>query len=130
MKIVIGYKGTNVGHDLVELAEKQARAFHGEIFILTSLPGGEKTTKPQALEAEYNLESAKSFFDKKNIPVSTHLLVRGFTAGEDIVKFARENDAELIIIGVKSRSKLGKLIFGSTAQYVILQAHCPVMTIK
>jgi len=34
-----------------------------------------------------------------------------------------------IIIGVRQRSKLGKLITGSTAQYAILKANCPVLTI-
>jgi len=35
-----------------------------------------------------------------------------------------------IIVGVKRRSKVGKLLMGSTAQYVILQAPCPVVTVK
>jgi nucleotide-binding universal stress UspA family protein len=35
-----------------------------------------------------------------------------------------------IIIGVRSRSKVGKLLFGSTSQVVILQANCPVVTVK
>jgi len=60
----------------------------------------------------------------------THLLIRGFEPGEDIVTFARENKVDEIMIGVRSRSKVGKLIFGSTAQAVILGAHCPVMTVK
>lgn len=130
MKIVIGYRGTNVGQDLLKLAQKHAEAFQGEISIITSLTGGE-TTKPRKIdEAEKNLEEAKAFFDANNIPSDIHLLVRGNTAGEDIVKFADDNSADEIIIGVKSRSKVGKLIFGSTAQYVILKANCPVTTLR
>jgi nucleotide-binding universal stress UspA family protein len=76
------------------------------------------------------LEYAKSLFEENDIPCNTHLLIRGHTAGEDLVEFAKENQVGEIIVGVKRRSKVGKLLMGSTAQYVILQADCPVVTVK
>jgi len=130
MKILMGYKGTNVGKDLMDIAVKHAKAFKGEILIVTSLAGGDKTESNDIAIAEKNLEQVKSFFDDFNVKSETHLLVRGFEAGEDIVRFAKEKGVDEIIIGVKSRSKVGKLIFGSTAQVVILEAHCPVLTVK
>jgi len=51
-------------------------------------------------------------------------------AGEDLVQLAEEKQIDEIIIGVRRRSKVGKLIFGSTAQYVILNAPCPVVSVK
>jgi nucleotide-binding universal stress UspA family protein len=51
-------------------------------------------------------------------------------AGEDLVMLAEENKVDEIIIGVRRRSKVGKLLFGSTAQYVILNASCPVVSVK
>ncbi len=130
MKILIGYKGTNVGKDIMDLAVKHAKAFDGEILVVTSLPGGDKTEQDEINLAEKNLEKAKTYFNEAGIKTSTHLLVRGFEAGEDLVRFAKEKDVDEIIIGVRSRSKVGKLIFGSTAQIVILDAHCPVLTVK
>jgi nucleotide-binding universal stress UspA family protein len=79
---------------------------------------------------EDNLVEIQSFFKEKNIACETHLLVRGLEPGEDIVRFADENRVDEIIIGVRSRSKVGKLLFGSTAQVVILQASCPVVSVK
>jgi len=58
------------------------------------------------------------------------LSVRGLEAGEDLVQLADEHKAGEVIIGVRRRSKVGKLIFGSTAQYVVLNAPCPVVTVK
>ncbi|MBU1343147.1 MAG: universal stress protein [Proteobacteria bacterium] len=130
MKILVGYKGTNVGKDLMDIAVKHAKAFDGEILIVTSMPGGDKSEKQDIIGAEKNLEQAKVYFDDFKVKSETHLLVRGLVAGEDIVKFAKEKNVDEIIIGVRSRSKVGKLIFGSTAQIVILAAHCPVLTVK
>ncbi len=130
MKILVGYRGTDVGKDLLALAVEHARAFAGEIVLITSLSGGEKTTQQQVAEAEQKLEEAKNILDKLGVKNETHLLIRGKTAGEDIVAFAAENDCSEIIIGVKSRSKVGKILFGSTAQFVILKAGCPVVSVK
>ena len=58
--------------------------------------------------------------------LSTNLL----TAGEDLVRIAEEKDIDEIYIGVQKQSKVGKLMFGSTAQYVILKAPCPVVSVK
>ena len=130
MKILVGYKGTNVGKDLMDIAVKHAKAFDGEILIVTSLVGGDQSELKQIEEAEKNLANAKAYFEDFGVSSKPHLLVRGMEAGEDIVGFARENQVDEIIIGVRSRSKVGKLIFGSTAQVVILTAPCPVVTVK
>jgi len=57
-------------------------------------------------------------------------LIRGLTPGDDLVQFAKDHGADEIIVGVEKKSKVGKFVFGSNAQYVILEAHCPVVTVK
>ena len=85
----------------------------------------------QAIEdAERGLEWAKTLFDEKKIACKTHLLIRGLAPGEDLVEFAKESKIDEIVVGVKRRSKVGKLLMGSTAQFVILQAPCPVVSVK
>jgi len=130
MKILVGYKGVNVGKELLKVALEHAIAFKAEVLIVTSMIGGEKDEQVLVKEAEENLVNVKKYFDEKQVPCKTHLLIRGLDAGEDIVNFANEKGVDEIIIGVKSRSKVGKLLFGSTAQVVILQADCPVVTVK
>jgi nucleotide-binding universal stress UspA family protein len=130
MRILVGYRGSNVGKDLLELAAQHAKAFSAEVLLVTSLPGGDKTTQEHVFEAEEKLEMAKKHLQDLGIIAETHLLVRGKTAGEDIVAFAGEKKCAEILVGVKSRSKVGKILFGSTAQYVVLKADCPVVSIK
>ena len=130
MKILVGYKGTNVGKELMDIAIKHAKAFGGEVLVVTSMMGGGKAEKQKILDVERNLEQAKAYIDDFEVKSETHLLIRGLDAGEDIVKFAREKNVDEIIIGVRSRSKVGKLIFGSDVQVIILEAHCPVLAVK
>lgn len=47
----------------------------------------------------------------------------------EILRAAQERDAEAVVIEVKNRSRLGKLLMGSKAQSIILQAHCPVICV-
>jgi nucleotide-binding universal stress UspA family protein len=55
---------------------------------------------------------------------------RGSEASDDLVTIAEDTDAELIVIGLRRRSPVGKLILGSNAQRVLLDAPCPVLTVK
>ena len=80
--------------------------------------------------AENNIEYEKNRLADKKIPCESMLSVRGLQAGEDLVQLAEEHKVDEIIIGVRRRSKVGKLLFGSTAQYVILNAPCPVVSVK
>ena len=47
-----------------------------------------------------------------------------------LLRFARENAVDEVVLGLKKRSRVEKLLLGSTAQYVILKAPCPVLTVK
>ena len=51
-------------------------------------------------------------------------------ASDQLVDLAEEVDADLIVIGLRRRSPVGKLILGSNAQRVLLDAPCPVLTVK
>jgi nucleotide-binding universal stress UspA family protein len=72
----------------------------------------------------------KHCLEEGHIHCETHYLIRGHSPGEEIVQFAEDKQINEIIVGVKMRSKVGKLLMGSTAQYVILNAPCAVITIK
>ena len=130
MKILVGYDGSNSAKDALALAKKHAVAFDATVTIVTSLTGGSVTHAVEVEHATEDLESAKKMFDDDNISCETKLLVRGMTPGEDIVEYAKEKAVDEIIIGIKRRSKVGKLLFGSNAQYVIIKSPCPVVTVK
>ncbi len=130
MKILVGYDGTNSAKEALNLAKSYAKTFGASVEVVTSMQKGTESERKDIEQAERGLAYAKSLFEEDGIACNTHLLIRGLTAGEDLVKFADENQIDQIVVGVKRRSKVGKLLMGSSAQYVILQAQCPVVTVK
>jgi len=130
MKILVGYDGTNSAKEALNLAKSHAKAFGATVEVVTSMQTGTESERKDIEQAERGLAYAKSLFEDGGIECNTHLLIRGLSPGEDLVEFANENQIDQIIVGVKRRSKVGKLLMGSTAQYVILQAQCPVVTVK
>ena len=47
-----------------------------------------------------------------------------------VLDAARETDASLIVVGIRPRTPVGKLLLGSVAQRLILDATCPVLSVK
>ena len=130
MKILVGYDGTNAAREALQLALKHARAFGAEVEVVTSMTRGSEAQLEEIGNAEGGLAYAEELFKEHGIHCGTHLLIRGLSPGEDIVKFAEDKKVDEIIMGVRRRSKVSKILMGSTAQYVILKAPCPVVTVK
>ncbi len=130
MKILVGYDGSNSAKRALETALQHALAFDAAVDVVHSMEKGSASEQEAIAEAERALEWAKSLFTEKGVSCHTHLLIRGLTPGEDLVEFARDHGSDEIIVGIERRSKVSKLLLGSTAQFVILNAPCPVVTVK
>jgi nucleotide-binding universal stress UspA family protein len=130
MKILVGYDYSTVTQDVLALAKQQAQAFKAEVHLLRSLEQGPELNREAIQQAEKNLDHVKREFAALGLACDTRVVVSALSAGEDIVQFAEQNSIDLIVIGVRRRSKVGKLLFGSNAQLIILTAPCPVLTVK
>ena len=130
MKILVGYDGSSGAEAALKAAQKHANVFNADIHIMTSLEQSSTLNKSDIERAESELEYLRTPFNIDDINCETHVLVSYLTPGEDIVNFTKENRIDMILIGVRKRTKVGKFVFGSTAQYVILEAPCPVVTVK
>jgi nucleotide-binding universal stress UspA family protein len=130
MKFLIGYNGSAEARAALSLARDFAKIFNAKVFVMASMEGGAGEKIEDINQAEQNLREAKEFFEEQGVECETHQLARGLTPGEDLVKFAEENQIDQIYVGIEKKSKTSKLLLGSTAQYVILNAPCPVITAK
>ena len=130
MKFLVGYEDSKVAEAALKLALKHARAFGADIFIVTSLEQSQELQINDIEAVENKLEDLKRTYKIDDLHCETHAVVSLLTPGENLVEFSKDNDIDQIFIGVKKRSKVGKLVFGSNAQYIILEAPCPVVTVK
>ena len=130
MKYLVGFNGSEESKAALHLARTYAEKFGASVFVITSMGGG-RSEKPEKIgNAAQELALAEQFLKEKGIVCESHQLARGMSPGEDLVNFAEEHDIDQIFIGVEKVSRTQKIIVGSNAQYIILKASCPVVTVK
>ena len=130
MNILVGYNASYVSKSALELARKHAKAFDGKVYVMISSEGGSKEKLEDVSLARKELESAKEFVEKEGVECEVVQMARGLSPGEDLVRFTKENSIDHLYVGIEKKSKTQKILLGSTAQYVILKANCPVTTVK
>lgn len=130
MKIVVGYKESKLSKGILDLVKQHAQAFDATVYIISSLEGGVGEKIEEIDVAKGELSYAEKVLKEAGIEAESELLIRGLSPGEDIVEFAKDKGADEIVVGVKMKSKVGKFLLGSTAQYVILNADCPVVSVR
>jgi nucleotide-binding universal stress UspA family protein len=130
MRIAVGFDGSELSKLALKMAEAHARAFNAEIHVMTLTPHSPELNAPEIEAAEAKLKDIKAYLTKEGISCETYLIIRSLTQGEDLVNLTRDHKIDELIIGVKKRSRVGKFLMGSTAQYIILNCECPVVVVK
>lgn len=89
----------------------------------------ERSLKNEHLkEARLNLERIVREQIPPHLPAAAE--VRSGDAVDEIIRFAEEVDAGVIVMATHGRSGLSHVLMGSTAEQVIRKASCPVLTLK
>ena len=130
MKFLVSYAGTKESEAALELAKSHARIFGAKLLVVSSSEGG-KGEKPEDIaKIKLDLDRVQKETANAGIDCEVEQLARGLTPGEDIVLYSDENEIDQIYVGIRKKSRTSKLILGSTAQYIILKATCPVTSVK
>ena len=131
MKFMVCYDDSPLSKDVIREAQEHAAQWNATLEVVMTVTRIVPIKHTKLKEMEDRLkEKIQLFFEGVDIPYTVSLQVDDMDAGEKIVEIAQRNNADLIFIGIKKHSKVGKLLFGSTAQYIILNAPCSVVTVN
>jgi nucleotide-binding universal stress UspA family protein len=127
--VVLGYVPKPEGEAALAASISEARLRQAGLVVVYSHRGRhDDAESPERLEAD--MDRVRLLVENNGIAVDVRHPDTGLEASEDLLAIAEEVDAELVIIGLRRRTPVGKLILGSNAQRILLDAHCPVLAVK
>lgn len=130
MAIVVGYVPKPEGRAALRRAVEEARLRRTRMVVINSNRGGKDLDEDEAQRYEHELNEVRDQLTSEGVDFEVRQLVRGLEPAEDLIAVAEEVQADFIVIGLRRRSPVGKLILGSNAQRVLLDAPCPVLAVK
>jgi len=128
--VVVGYVAKPEGEAAVEQGIAEARLRNATLIVVNSHRGGREFDDDTSVQSDLDLSALEAKLEASGLTYEVRQLVRGFEPAEDLIGIAESSDAELIVIGLRRRTPVGKLILGSNAQRILLDAHCPVLAVK
>jgi nucleotide-binding universal stress UspA family protein len=128
--IVVGYVPKAEGRAALRRAAEEARLRGAHLVVINSARGGRDFDADEAIRSDAELDAVRSQLAEVGVDAEVRQLVRGLDAAEDLIAVAKETSADFIVIGLRRRTPVGKLILGSNAQRILLDAPCPVLAVK
>jgi len=116
-RIVVGYSARAEGRAALTRALSEARLRGAALIVVNTSPDAEAAGLVDELTASGLKYEIKTATDSQD-------------SAEELIRTAETAEADFIVIGLRRRSPVGKLLLGSNAQRVLLDAACPVLAVK
>ena len=127
MSVVVGYIPNEYGEAALTEALLEAQRRGTGLVVVNSTRGDSLVDK------KYVGELGRSELERRlaAAPIDVELRqTMGADVADEILDVAREVAAEAVVIGIRHRSQVGKLLMGSVATRLLMEAPCPVVAVK
>lgn len=129
-KVIVGYVLSPEGDAALTAGIEAARLLDAELLVMNSSRGGDAEQEDEVVAMWEAGDDIADRLASKGIPYRLAEHVLGNSPSKDLIDLAVDEGAELIVLGLRQRSKVGKLILGSTAHEVLMGAPCAVLTVR
>jgi nucleotide-binding universal stress UspA family protein len=126
--VVVGYVPAPEGLAAVEYAISVAVRDKSRLVVVNSGVRGSDAHPSFATSSDWDALDQR--LSAEGIDHQMRQAVHAQSPADEILAAARETHAEMIVIGLRRRSPVGKLFLGSSSQQILLDAECPVVAVK
>jgi len=128
MSVVLGYIPTEEGEAALSRAIEEAQHRNLRLIVVNSSKG-DQLVDDRLIDAKQYHE-LESRLTESGVDFWIERTPQGVDAADQILQVAQAQGAQLIVIGLRKRTAMGKFLMGSVAQRILLQAACPVLSLK
>jgi nucleotide-binding universal stress UspA family protein len=128
MNVIVGYRPTPEGRAALDRAVDEARRCGAHLVVVNSAE--EPADAPEPISAERGADALSQRLSGDGVDHDIVQLDVDDDPAESILSSVSDPVTDLIVIGLRRRTPVGKLITGSVAQQVLLEAGCPVLAVK
>jgi nucleotide-binding universal stress UspA family protein len=125
--VVVGFVSTPEGHAALRHAGQEALLRKLPLLVVDLSRRGHDAT-PTTIDAD--LVDLRAELDAAGLTVDIAPPDALFEPSEHVLKVAQEAESALIVVGLRHRSRVGKFLLGSSVQRILLEADCPVLTVR
>lgn len=125
MKILLAYVPSATSEAALAFTLHEARTRGASVLVLASERGDARKAKDVEDRRPLEERLAESGIDHE-----LRIVPRRDDPADDILRAAEEGDVDMVVLGIRRRTPIGKILLGSTSQRVIMEAPCPVVCVK
>jgi nucleotide-binding universal stress UspA family protein len=128
MTILVAYVPRPEGEAAFAKGLEIAQQTKEQLVVVNASPGGPK--EDPSLANEWDIERLEKRAAEVGVKLEVKQFVRGNSAVTEVEMLVSERQVSLVVIGLRVRSRVGKLLLGSVAQDILLSVPCPVLAVK
>jgi nucleotide-binding universal stress UspA family protein len=128
MTILVAYVPRPEGEAAFVKGLEIAQQTKEQLVVVNASPGGPK--EDPSLANEWDIERLEKRAAEVGVKLEVKQFVRGNSAVTEVEMLVSERQVSLVVIGLRVRSRVGKLLLGSVAQDILLSVPCPVLAVK